>query len=137
MPYRRLGGFQRHRNGQFAVGAAFISAAGGRDIGIVTPHRGADMALTGHDIVGGIKSHPAQRRQIGLHPGMGGIGGGTVAVSLMIEIAGDIAARDAPASRDRRHDMGEILANAPDRKSTRLNSSHGYISYAVFRFKKN
>src|SRR2546422_5168765 len=24
----------------------------------------------------------------------------------------------------------------PDRKSTRLNSSHGYISYAVFFFKK-
>src|SRR2546429_939657 len=28
------------------------------------------------------------------------------------------------------------LANAQDRKSTRLNSSHGYISYAVFCLKK-
>src|SRR2546429_1181487 len=28
------------------------------------------------------------------------------------------------------------LANTPDRKSTRLNSSHGYISYAVFCLKK-
>src|SRR2546429_6611531 len=27
-------------------------------------------------------------------------------------------------------------ATAPDRKSTRLNSSHGYISYAVFCLKK-
>src|SRR2546429_6466772 len=27
-------------------------------------------------------------------------------------------------------------ARAPDRKSTRLNSSHGYISYAVFCLKK-
>src|SRR2546422_9696375 len=27
-------------------------------------------------------------------------------------------------------------APAPDRKSTRLNSSHGYISYAVFCLKK-
>src|SRR2546422_5516539 len=27
-------------------------------------------------------------------------------------------------------------ANIPDRKSTRLNSSHGYISYAVFCLKK-
>src|SRR2546422_5250446 len=26
--------------------------------------------------------------------------------------------------------------NTPDRKSTRLNSSHGYISYAVFCLKK-
>src|SRR2546422_8315932 len=29
------------------------------------------------------------------------------------------------------------LLLAPDRKSTRLNSSHGYISYAVFCLKKN
>src|SRR2546422_4777289 len=28
------------------------------------------------------------------------------------------------------------LRNQPDRKSTRLNSSHGYISYAVFCLKK-
>src|SRR5687768_18222685 len=28
------------------------------------------------------------------------------------------------------------LENASDRKSTRLNSSHGYISYAVFCLKK-
>src|SRR5687768_17849276 len=30
----------------------------------------------------------------------------------------------------------QIAADAPDRKSTRLNSSHGYISYAVFCLKK-
>src|SRR2546429_4863416 len=30
------------------------------------------------------------------------------------------------------HNIGDIL----DRKSTRLNSSHGYISYAVFCLKK-
>src|SRR2546429_2275207 len=29
-----------------------------------------------------------------------------------------------------------IAVAAPDRKSTRLNSSHGYISYAVFCLKK-
>src|SRR2546429_6857477 len=29
-----------------------------------------------------------------------------------------------------------IAATYPDRKSTRLNSSHGYISYAVFCLKK-
>src|SRR6266436_1896550 len=29
-----------------------------------------------------------------------------------------------------------LLARSPDRKSTRLNSSHGYISYAVFCLKK-
>src|SRR2546422_2413248 len=30
----------------------------------------------------------------------------------------------------------ERLLQPPDRKSTRLNSSHGYISYAVFCLKK-
>src|SRR5687768_91294 len=30
----------------------------------------------------------------------------------------------------------DVLAACPDRKSTRLNSSHGYISYAVFCLKK-
>src|SRR2546429_5016745 len=40
-----------------------------------------------------------------------------------------------------RHNPVTLLDNAPlrdmlDRKSTRLNSSHGYISYAVFCLKK-
>src|ERR1041385_7617038 len=30
-----------------------------------------------------------------------------------------------------------VNGTTPDRKSTRLNSSHGYISYAVFCLKKN
>src|SRR2546422_8055350 len=30
----------------------------------------------------------------------------------------------------------DVLHNGQDRKSTRLNSSHGYISYAVFCLKK-
>src|SRR2546429_6787641 len=33
-------------------------------------------------------------------------------------------------------DLHSQLAHAGDRKSTRLNSSHGYISYAVFCLKK-
>src|SRR2546422_4416815 len=32
--------------------------------------------------------------------------------------------------------LGEVAAQGLDRKSTRLNSSHGYISYAVFCLKK-
>src|SRR2546422_5586889 len=32
--------------------------------------------------------------------------------------------------------VGRPSASGPDRKSTRLNSSHGYISYAVFCLKK-
>src|SRR2546422_8315582 len=34
------------------------------------------------------------------------------------------------------HDLGGSLPLTQDRKSTRLNSSHGYISYAVFCLKK-
>src|SRR2546422_6286189 len=45
------------------------------------------------------------------------------------------------AQRPRRHGGKDIersgFATAADRKSTRLNSSHGYISYAVFCLKKN
>src|SRR2546422_6842789 len=33
-------------------------------------------------------------------------------------------------------EAGRALSEQPDRKSTRLNSSHGYISYAVFCLKK-
>src|SRR2546422_5594283 len=33
-------------------------------------------------------------------------------------------------------EVGTILGMVRDRKSTRLNSSHGYISYAVFCLKK-
>src|SRR2546422_4722003 len=36
----------------------------------------------------------------------------------------------------RRGGDGAVARAAPDRKSTRLNSSHGYISYAVFCLKK-
>src|SRR3712207_7369557 len=35
-----------------------------------------------------------------------------------------------------RWDAGELDARIPDRKSTRLNSSHANISYAVFCLKK-
>src|SRR2546422_8499718 len=55
-------------------------------------------------------------------------------------------ARQAEAERERRAKVinaeGELQASeklaqaAQDRKSTRLNSSHGYISYAVFCLKK-
>src|SRR2546429_1889566 len=40
------------------------------------------------------------------------------------------------ATRVEELDAGQVEAVALDRKSTRLNSSHGYISYAVFCLKK-
>src|SRR2546422_5414006 len=40
------------------------------------------------------------------------------------------------AAQDRDGDDADGAADPGDRKSTRLNSSHGYISYAVFCLKK-
>src|SRR2546429_6421581 len=47
-----------------------------------------------------------------------------------VVLAADGASQEPPTARRRR------LPSGPDRKSTRLNSSHGYISYAVFCLKK-
>src|SRR5688572_31918764 len=43
---------------------------------------------------------------------------------------------DAYAKSGRREEQYEVLLGARDRKSTRLNSSHSQISYAVFCLKK-
>src|SRR5687768_18412602 len=52
-----------------------------------------------------------------------GAGGKTLALGMLMRGTGRIYAMDISAKR-------------LDRKSTRLNSSHGYISYAVFCLKK-
>src|SRR5687768_17654684 len=51
------------------------------------------------------------------------------------ELCGLLAIRSALEARG---DMREVVLvpESADRKSTRLNSSHGYISYAVFCLKK-
>src|SRR5205809_5328759 len=68
--------------------------------------------------------------------------------TLSLHDALPISDRDVPRRRVRRGGVGDELCRrrggtedlgkgAPrDRKSTRLNSSHGYISYAVFCLKK-
>src|SRR2546422_7407977 len=58
--------------------------------------------------------------------------------------SGDVHCRSCPKHRSIRPRIGRIddyaeavVTGVPqDRKSTRLNSSHGYISYAVFCLKK-
>src|SRR2546430_10507497 len=58
------------------------------------------------------------------------------------ELASDCADLQQPAGRDfnlsKRHDdfRKNYRTTNPDRKSTRLNSSHSQISYAVFCLKK-
>src|SRR2546422_7684378 len=59
----------------------------------------------------------------------------------LVSLGGYYLATGGP-ERLRREVSGELPAQRrasgerPDRKSTRLNSSHGYISYAVFCLKK-
>src|SRR2546429_4610379 len=47
-----------------------------------------------------------------------------------------IGGRPAARMGDRTVHVGVVVSGCTDRKSTRLNSSHGYISYAVFCLKK-
>src|SRR2546422_2282175 len=60
-------------------------------------------------------------------------GGPGTAAGAVSDGAGAVRRRGLLARRDRR-DAGR--SRRADRKSTRLNSSHGYISYAVFCLKK-
>src|SRR2546426_7021129 len=55
---------------------------------------------------------------------------------LVPEVFVDRAERRVPDPEDRRHPLGADPEVAEDRKSTRLNSSHLVISYAVFCLKK-
>src|SRR5687768_18623253 len=48
----------------------------------------------------------------------------------------DPAGGGEPRAERRRRHGGRAAGPPEDRKSTRLNSSHGYISYAVFCLKK-
>src|SRR2546422_3926904 len=51
-------------------------------------------------------------------------------IPCMLEIAAPFIGRHRPSA------ISHLRSAARDRKSTRLNSSHGYISYAVFCLKK-
>src|SRR5687768_18447606 len=55
---------------------------------------------------------------------------------VVIDHSEPSAAERLCAELDTRGITVDALVNNADRKSTRLNSSHGYISYAVFCLKK-
>src|SRR2546422_6143908 len=57
-------------------------------------------------------------------------GGDLVWCCRLLDYSGGLRA-EIPAEENRR-----LVVSLGDRKSTRLNSSHGYISYAVFCLKK-
>src|SRR2546422_2277627 len=69
------------------------------------------------------------RASAGLYAGAGllPVMGGRIGFSVLVD-GSLICGRSSSA--------GEPVGRSSDRKSTRLNSSHGYISYAVFCLKK-
>src|SRR3712207_7506466 len=67
---------------------------------------------------------------------MGGAAAGEVASSLALETVADRMLAPARGEGDTEGGEGNELTRFADRKSTRLNSSHANISYAVFCLKK-
>src|SRR3712207_7556232 len=64
--------------------------------------------------------------------GPGAVGGGNQVTLGVVGESGGCAVGEIMA----RHLAGAVVGTAGDRKSTRLNSSHANISYAVFCLKK-
>src|SRR2546422_5202945 len=54
-----------------------------------------------------------------------------IRIGALLHDIGKIGIADSVLQKD-----GKLTSDERDRKSTRLNSSHGYISYAVFCLKK-
>src|SRR5687768_9485703 len=61
---------------------------------------------------------------------------GSTSLSTSEDVMGRYAATGWHVTECDGHDIADIRRALADRKSTRLNSSHGYISYAVFCLKK-
>src|SRR5687768_17756596 len=72
---------------------------------------------------------------------------GQAGIGTVSRVVNGVTGRQAARHRQRRHEprrdgaaelvqLWRVHGRIEDRKSTRLNSSHGYISYAVFCLKK-
>src|SRR4030043_1829812 len=79
-----------------------------------------------------IKSGVTQSGSRAVSSHTGSLAGSEQAYQAAFQQAGIIRAE----SKEALFDMALALGYQPDRKSTRLNSSHGYISYAVFCLKR-
>ena len=113
MADRRLRRLDRDRDRELRLRPALVGSPRWRHVGVIAAHRDADMALAGQDVVGRIETDPAQARQVGFDPGVGGVVlRAVLALLVMEEIAGDVARGHAPAARDGDHDMREILTDA-------------------------
>src|SRR5438128_9666400 len=87
------------------------------------PAAAGTFSLSLHDAL------PISLDFLGLGPGLGE---GAQQLEVIVQNARGFAHREA----GRHAPVRPQLEDEPDRKSTRLNSSHGSISYAVFCLKK-
>ena len=86
---------------------------GGGNVGVVAAHGGADVAMVGDEVVGGVEADPTEMRQQDVDPGVGCVGGGAVVVfAAAIEIAGDVARGNADEAQQGDHGVGKVLADA-------------------------
>src|SRR2546422_3269657 len=112
----------RHRNAQVTVVGREAVAARVLDRAVVR-----DIAV---DRIGlGVRGLDLQQRDVPVHGLRGDVAGDLGRLDLLVHgVEIDTALRLLECHRS--------LDRLEDRKSTRLNSSHGYISYAVFCLKK-
>src|SRR3989304_1654955 len=66
----------------------------------------------------------------------GGQSGSSMLMIMPLVISLSFHGHSKSQHATRKHNKAQDVIIMPDRKSTRLNSSHGYISYAVFCLKK-
>ena len=106
-------GFYVHGDVEFAGRFAPEDAVGGGYVGIVAADGGADMAMVGNEVVGGIKADPAEMGKEDVNPCVSRVWGRAVVVfAAAIEIAGNVACRNPDVAEQRDHGVGKVLANA-------------------------
>src|SRR5687768_18295321 len=106
---------------EHVVGAAALR--GGLD---VRQQRGERLALVARDLAEE-EVHPLDRRGALVE---------RVDLGVADVLLDRVVLREAGAAEDLQRAGEQLVGLLRDRKSTRLNSSHGYISYAVFCLKK-
>src|SRR3712207_7964146 len=89
--------------------------------------RSVDKFYGGRAVLRGLEMKVSPGARLGL------VGGNGAGKSTLLEILAGLEEADGGEVTRRR---GLSVAYLPDRKSTRLNSSHANISYAVFCLKK-
>src|SRR3712207_1749329 len=126
----------RKRRAEIAQEADFYGAMDGASK-FVKGDAMAGILITGINLVGGIVVGVLQQKmsfaEAGQHFSLLSVGDGLCAQipALLISVATGIIVTRSASERD----LGNDIAGQ-DRKSTRLNSSHANISYAVFCLKK-